>query len=292
MHRFNFFKGLKGRQSALNSESSTSLNSSTSTSTTSASNVNGSESLLNTSSLPAKVRVVWPALCDRNEVLRHARAYTLMRDLADTPALALGPSELAGAAIDLATELRATEIEAIVGVEELLEKNYPQIAAVGMAAAEGRAPRMITIGWDEPATPTPNDGDGDGSSQLPLVVLIGKGITFDTGGLNIKTGGGMRTMKRDMTGAAQVYLSIPLQLMLLHTVLYDPYPGNSTSALGERKRFTSKAPTSPADCGERHQWQCIATRRRHQSAERQDHGDNEHRCGGAPHPRRRTLCRH
>lgn len=118
-----------------------------------------------------------------------------MKDLADTPALSLGPEELHNAVIDLANELQADEVTAVVGVQQLLKENYPQIAAVGMAAEATREPRFLEVRWNtQSAVDTP----------LPLVTIIGKGITFDTGGLNIKSGGGMRTMKRDMSGAAQV----------------------------------------------------------------------------------------
>lgn len=131
-----------------------------------------------------------------------ARAYTLMKDLADTPALSLGPEELQSAAVQLAEELQADNISVLTGVDQLIEENYPQIAAVGMGAEERRAPRIINIRWDGPKkTSSPEATNG---SSLPLITIIGKGITFDTGGLNIKTGGGMRTMKRDMAGAAQV----------------------------------------------------------------------------------------
>ena len=93
-----------------------------------------------------------------------------------------------------------------MGVEQLIEKDYPQIAAVGMAAAKGREPRIVDIRWNSPlADANPID-----------IVIIGKGITFDTGGLNIKGGGGMRNMKRDMAGSAQ---ALALALWIVETKL-------------------------------------------------------------------------
>lgn len=93
-----------------------------------------------------------------------------------------------------------------MGVEQLIEKDYPQIAAVGMAAAKGREPRIVDIRWNSPlADAEPID-----------IVIIGKGITFDTGGLNIKGGGGMRNMKRDMAGSAQ---ALALALWIVETKL-------------------------------------------------------------------------
>ena len=94
----------------------------------------------------------------------------------------------------------------------MIKENYPQIAAVGMASSEGREPRIVDIRWNAPKNVNKNGVDGgdnsvesesknDGNdSKIPEIVIIGKGITFDTGGLNIKGGGGMRNMKKDMAG--------------------------------------------------------------------------------------------
>jgi leucyl aminopeptidase len=122
-------------------------------------------------------------------------------------------------------ETNASSISTTVGVEMLLEGNYPQIAAVGMAAAEGREPRIVDIRWDAPAT--------DSIEPSPEIVIIGKGITFDTGGLNIKGGGGMRNMKRDMAGAAQALslalriteMKLPVKLRLLLPIAENSISG-------------------------------------------------------------------
>lgn len=112
------------------------------------------------------------------------RAVHFGRDLVNLPAGDLGPKALHKAAYDLAARFDV-EASAIVG-EDLLRENYPMIHAVGRAAHE--APRLVEFEWGDPAH--------------PRLALIGKGITFDTGGLNIKGASGARIMKKDMGGAA------------------------------------------------------------------------------------------
>ena len=116
--------------------------------------------------------------------VREAEAVALVRDLVDTPASDLGPADLAQAVIDTLTPLGA-EVRVITG-EALIEQNFPAIHAVGRAAAQ--APRLIEAVW--------------GDAAHPVLAIIGKGITFDSGGLNIKPGSGMALMKKDMGGAA------------------------------------------------------------------------------------------
>ncbi|WP_397587420.1 leucyl aminopeptidase family protein [Sandarakinorhabdus limnophila] len=112
-----------------------------------------------------------------------AEAVALVRDLVDTPASDLGPAELAKAVIDALG--RQAEVRVTTG-EALIDQNFPAVHAVGRAAAQ--APRLIEAVW--------------GDAAHPVVAIIGKGITFDSGGLNIKPGGGMALMKKDMGGAA------------------------------------------------------------------------------------------
>jgi len=113
-----------------------------------------------------------------------AEAVALVRDLIDTPAADLTPAELAQAVIDAARPFGA-DVRVISG-EALLAENFPAIHAVGRAATA--APRLIELHWGDPA--------------YPRLAIIGKGITFDSGGLNIKPGSGMANMKKDMGGAA------------------------------------------------------------------------------------------
>ncbi len=113
-----------------------------------------------------------------------ARATMLVRDLVDTPASDMGPADLAQAVIDTLKPLGA-DVQVTVG-EALLERNFPAVHAVGRAAAQ--SPRLIEATW--------------GDVAHPVLAIIGKGITFDSGGLNIKPGSGMALMKKDMGGAA------------------------------------------------------------------------------------------
>jgi leucyl aminopeptidase len=131
-------------------------------------------------------RLVWPETADRRCVLRLAAAVFLVRDLVNTPAGDLGPEELAAAAVAVAEAGGACH-RTIVG-DALLAENYPTIHAVGRASA--RPPRLVDISWGDPAA--------------PKVTLVGKGVCFDSGGLDLKTASGMRLMKKDMAGAAIV----------------------------------------------------------------------------------------
>ena len=124
-----------------------------------------------------------PAAIERT--VRLAEATALVRDLVDTPAADMGPAEIEAAASQLAKTHGAT-IEVTRG--DALEQGYPMIAAVGRAATRERAPRLIELRW--------------GKEGAPRVALIGKGVCFDSGGLDIKPAGGMRLMKKDMGGAA------------------------------------------------------------------------------------------
>jgi leucyl aminopeptidase len=123
---------------------------------------------------------------DRDELAHIAEAVTLARDLINTPANDMGPADLEAAARRLAAS-HSTEIRAIVG-DDLLAQNFPLIHAVGRAAAPTAAPRLIDMVW--------------GDSAHPRVTLVGKGVCFDTGGLDIKPDSGMLNMKKDMGGAA------------------------------------------------------------------------------------------
>lgn len=131
-------------------------------------------------------RLVPPGDVDMTEITRMAEAAALARDLINTPANDMGPDELALAAQALAGKFGAT-YTCIVG-DDLLKQNFPLIHAVGMASA--RAPRLIDITW--------------GDASHPKVTLVGKGVCFDTGGLDLKPSSGMLIMKKDMGGAANV----------------------------------------------------------------------------------------
>lgn len=129
--------------------------------------------------------LVWPD-CNRDAARRAAEATFLVRDLVNTPASHMGPQELAAAATALADHHKA-DCRIIVG-DDLLTENFPAIHAVGRAS--DRAPRLVDLTW--------------GNRDAPKVTLVGKGVCFDSGGLNLKSTAGMKLMKKDMGGAAQV----------------------------------------------------------------------------------------
>jgi leucyl aminopeptidase len=133
-----------------------------------------------------EIRLELPAGIDGADLTRIAEGVGLARDLINTPSNDMGPAELESAARALATRHGAT-FRAIVG-GDLLTENLPLIHAVGRAA--DRAPRLIDISW--------------GDAAHPKITLIGKGVCFDTGGLDIKSESGMLNMKKDMGGAATV----------------------------------------------------------------------------------------
>ena len=131
-------------------------------------------------------RLVPPDGVDIVEIERMAEAAALARDLINTPSNDMGPQQLADAAEALAKRFGAS-FTCIAG-DDLVQQNFPLIHAVGMAST--RAPRLIDFQWGDPAH--------------PKVTLVGKGVCFDTGGLDLKPSSGMLIMKKDMGGAANV----------------------------------------------------------------------------------------
>lgn len=146
-----------------------------------------------------------------------ATAIAATRDLVNTPAEHMGPEELAQAA-QLVAKQHGAKFSQIVG-EALLKKNFPAVHAVGRAAA--RAPRLIELNWGNP--------------KHPRIAIVGKGVCFDTGGLNIKGGEGMRQMKKDMGGAANALglaslimaLKLPVRLQLLIPAVENAISGDA-----------------------------------------------------------------
>jgi leucyl aminopeptidase len=134
------------------------------------------------------VRLVAPEGLDVAETVRIVAACALAREMVDTPAADMGPLQIETIAREIAESAGAAIT--VVECDALLEENYPAIHAVGRAAAPHRAPRLIEIGWKLDQT------------GLPLVALVGKGVVFDTGGLDLKPAAGMRNMKKDMGGSA------------------------------------------------------------------------------------------
>jgi len=169
----------------------------------------------------APAMLVWPGNVDRAAVQRAVDAATLARDLINTPAQDMGPGALARAAAQMARKL-GMRSRVITG-EALLKNGYGLIHAVGRAAAD--APRLIDLGW--------------GSPRHPRVTLVGKGVCFDTGGLDIKGADGMKLMKKDMGGAAHalalaqtiVQAKLPVRLRVLVPAVENAIAGNALRPL-------------------------------------------------------------
>lgn len=188
----------------------------------------------------AFANLVWPAEADHGEVERAATATHLVRDLVNTPACDMGPAELAQAAQDLAAEFDAA-VEVIVG-QDLLDRDYPAIHAVGRASP--RAPRLIDLRWGNP--------------QHPKVTIVGKGVCFDTGGLDLKPSSAMLIMKKDMGGAAHalalgrmiMMAGLPVRLRVLVPAVENVVSGDSfkpQDVLKTRKGLTVEVGNTDAE---------------------------------------------
>ncbi len=184
-------------------------------------------------------RLKAPAGVDAPRIAAMVAGEFLTRDLINTPAQDMGPAELEQAARDLAAAQGAA-IRVVTG-DDLLAQNFPMIHAVGRASP--RAPRLIDLSW------------GDSG---PRLTLVGKGVCFDTGGLNIKPSGGMSLMKKDMGGAATVLglaqmimaLRLPLRLRVLIPAVENVISGNAQKPkdiLTSRKGLTVEVNDTDAE---------------------------------------------
>jgi len=166
---------------------------------------------------PAELTLPLSAAARRGLILAGAVAAT--RDLVNTPAEHLGPAALAEA-VRLVAGQHGASFKQTVG-DALLKARFPAIHAVGRAAEPSRAPRLIELTWGKP--------------KHPLVTLVGKGVFFDTGGLDIKGAEGMRQMKKDMGGAANALglaqmimaLKLPVRLQLLIAAVENSISGSA-----------------------------------------------------------------
>ncbi|HMB77850.1 MAG TPA: leucyl aminopeptidase family protein [Kiloniellaceae bacterium] len=164
----------------------------------------------------ALAKLVCPAGVSRAATEALAEAVFLTRDLINTPANDMGPAELAAAAATLA-ERHGAKVKVTVG-ERLLKANYPAIHAVGRASSN--APRLIDLAWGH---------------RGPKVTLVGKGVCFDSGGLDLKSAAGMLLMKKDMGGGAHVLglaaavmaAKLPLRLRVLVPAVENAVSGNA-----------------------------------------------------------------
>ena len=162
----------------------------------------------------APPQLVIPEDADTDALSREADACALLRDLVNTPAADMGPQDIQAAISDLAERFGA-KLTTIIG-EELLTQNYPMVHAVGRAAVY--EPRFMELEWGDPSHPS--------------LALVGKGVTFDSGGLDIKPGSGMRIMKKDMGGSAHVIALSQLIMsanLPVHLKLYVPSVENAVA---------------------------------------------------------------
>ncbi|WP_114008536.1 leucyl aminopeptidase family protein [Cohaesibacter intestini] len=159
----------------------------------------------------------WPEGVDREDVLRQAKGSNLARDLINIPANDMGPDELEAVTKGLVDTHGA--ILTVIKGEALLEHNFPMIHAVGRASP--RAPRLLDFVW--------------GDESAPKVTLVGKGVCFDTGGLDLKPSSSMLLMKKDMGGAANVLglasmimsAQLPVRLRVLIPAVENAVSGNA-----------------------------------------------------------------
>ncbi len=152
--------------------------------------------------------------------VRLAEATALVRDLVNTPAGDLGPAELEQAIRDQVSQVNA-EVRVTSG--DALSEGYPLVMAVGAAASRERAPRLIEAEWGDPGH--------------PRVAIVGKGVCFDSGGLDLKNAGGMRLMKKDMGGAAHalaLFSLVAAERLPVRLHLLIPAVENAVSAAALR----------------------------------------------------------
>ena len=184
--------------------------------------------------------LVWPEGCDRAAVDRITAATALVRDLINVPAGDMGPGELAGVAETMAGH-HGAECRVLVG-EELLLENWPAVHVVGRASS--RPPRLIDLTW--------------GAADAPKVTLVGKGVCFDSGGLDIKPATGMRLMKKDMGGAAHALglakmimsANLPVRLRVLIPAVENAISGSAfrpLDVLRTRKGMTVEVGNTDAE---------------------------------------------
>ncbi|MEO1522226.1 MAG: leucyl aminopeptidase family protein [Cyanobacteria bacterium J06633_2] len=181
-----------------------------------------------------------PSQADLDYVEAAVEAAYLVRNLVNTPAGDMGPAQLEKEARAIATTYQA-DIQVTTG-DALLTENYPMIHAVGRASDQ--PPRLIDMKW--------------GDSTHPKVTLVGKGVCFDSGGLNAKNASGMKLMKKDMGGAAHVLgiatmimkMKLPVRLRVLVPAVENSIAGNAMhplDILNTRKGITVEVGNTDAE---------------------------------------------
>ncbi|WP_321327292.1 leucyl aminopeptidase family protein [uncultured Parasphingorhabdus sp.] len=187
------------------------------------------------------VLLVNDAIGQRDEAVRQAEATAMVRDLVNTPAADMGPDRLEDIVDKLASE-HGAELKVTRG--DTLEEHFPMIHGVGKAAMRAHAPRLLELKW--------------GKTDDPKIAIVGKGVTFDSGGLSMKSPAGMMLMKKDMGGAAHAIAlarmvmeaRLPVQLHLLVPAVENAIDGNALrpgDILHSRKGLTVEITNTDAE---------------------------------------------
>ena len=162
-------------------------------------------------------KLEWPGTCDRAYVQHAVTAAALARDLINTPAADMLPDALELVVRDVAARHDA-RVDVVIG-DDLVSKNFPIIHAAGRASVV--PPRLIDLSW--------------GGVSAPKVTLVGKGVCFDSGGLDLKSSSSMALMKKDMGGAATILglagmimaAQVPIRLRMLIPAVENAVSGNA-----------------------------------------------------------------
>ncbi|ATQ44358.1 leucyl aminopeptidase family protein [Caulobacter mirabilis] len=187
-------------------------------------------------------RLVVGDLAEAEEIRTIAHACALARDMVNTPANDMGPLQIETIAREIAEQYGAAFT--VTTGDDLLAEGYPAVHAVGRAADPARAPRFVEIQW--------------GEADKPLVAVVGKGVVFDTGGLDIKPAAGMRLMKKDMGGAAHALAlgrmlmaaDLPIRVAVLVPIVENAISGDAMrpgDVLDTRKGLTVEVGNTDAE---------------------------------------------
>jgi leucyl aminopeptidase len=187
------------------------------------------------------VLLVKDEIAQVDEAVRQAEATALVRDMVNTPAADMGPDKIETIVEKLA-EANGAEITVTRG--DMLEENFPMIHGVGKAAMREHAPRLLELKW--------------GQADHPKIAIIGKGVTFDSGGLSMKSPAGMMLMKKDMGGAAHAIAlaklvmeaKLPVHLHLLVPAVENSVDGHALrpgDVLNSRKGLTVEITNTDAE---------------------------------------------
>ena len=187
------------------------------------------------------VLLVKDAIAQRDEAVRQAEATAMVRDMVNTPAADMGPDKIE-TLVDKLSEKHGGEVKVTRG--DTLEEHFPMIHGVGKAAMRAHAPRLIELKW--------------GKADHPRIAIVGKGVTFDTGGLSMKSPAGMLLMKKDMGGAAHALAlaslvmeaKLPVHLHLLIPAVENSVDGNAVrpgDILHSRKGLTVEITNTDAE---------------------------------------------